>query len=74
MTGNIKKFNPFAPPSPVMMARIELEEAQRQLLATQSAAEYARRLSEYHQDRIKRLSAFLKQAHTLADTEAKQDY
>lgn len=64
MSRLFKNFNPFVKPSAVMLARIELEEAQRQLLATQSAAEYARRMTEYHQDRVKRLTGFLKQAHS----------
>jgi hypothetical protein len=57
-------INPFRKPSPVMLASAELEDAQRSLLASQSAAEYAKRMSEYHMDRIKRLTAFLKAAHT----------
>jgi len=54
----------FRKPTAVMLARLELEEAQRSLLQAKSAAEYARRLSEYHQDRLRRLTAFLKAAHT----------
>tara|TARA_R110002126_G_scaffold99396_1_gene230571 strand:+ start:423 stop:644 length:222 start_codon:yes stop_codon:yes gene_type:complete len=50
-------------PSPVVIAARELDEARRQLLQSQSAAEYAIRISAYHQDRIKRLSAYLVEAN-----------
>lgn len=56
--------NIFRKPSAVLLARQELEDAQRSLLAAQSAAEYAGRMAEYHCDRISRLTAFLKGAHT----------
>ena len=49
----------FKAPSPMVIAARELEEARRQLLQSQSAAEYAIRISAYHLDRIKRLSAYL---------------
>lgn len=55
------KFNPFRKPSAKELAQIELEEAQRQLLTAQTSADYARRITEYNQDRIRRLQAFLKQ-------------
>jgi hypothetical protein len=51
----------FRAPSPKMIAQRELEEAQRQHLNALSAAEYATRLSQYHADRIKRLSAYIKE-------------
>jgi hypothetical protein len=54
-----KSLNPFYKPSPRELAQRELEDAQRELLAAQSAADYARRMSEYHADRIRRLTAFL---------------
>lgn len=57
----------YRAPSPVMMARKELEDAQRNLLQAQSATEYARRMAEYHQDRIKRLTAYLRDAHPEGD-------
>lgn len=57
-------FNPFRKPSPLTLANAELEDARRSLLASQSATEYAKRMSEYHTDRIKRLTVFLKAAHT----------
>ena len=49
----------FKTPTAVEIAARELEEARRQLLRSQSAAEYANRISAYHLDRIKRLSAYL---------------
>lgn len=52
----------FRKPSAAILARRELEEAQRQLLQAQSSAEYALRLSSYHADRIKRLTSYLKEA------------
>ena len=54
-----KSLNPFYKPSPRELAQREMEDAQRELLAAQSAADYARRMSEYHADRIRRLTAFL---------------
>lgn len=50
-------------PSPTIIAQREYEEAQRSLLAAQSAAEYSIRISSYHQDRIKRLSLYLADAY-----------
>jgi hypothetical protein len=46
-------------PSPTEMAAKELEEAKRRFLDAQSAMEYARRMSDYHADRIKRLTMYL---------------
>ena len=45
------------------LAARELEEARRELLRAQSTAEYAIRISAYHLDRIKRLSAYLVDAN-----------
>jgi len=53
----------FKMPSPIVIAQREYEEAQRSLLAAQSAAEYSLRISAYHSDRIKRLSAYLTDAY-----------
>jgi hypothetical protein len=50
----------FQTPSPVEIAARELDEARRQLLQSQSAAEYATRISAYHLDRIKRLQTYIK--------------
>ena len=54
-----KSLNPFYKPSPRELAQREMEDAQRELLSAQSAADYARRMSEYHADRIRRLTVFL---------------
>ena len=50
----------FRLPSAKELAAKELETAQRKLLDALSAQEYARRMSDYHADRIKRLTAYLK--------------
>lgn len=52
----------FSKPSAKSLAQRELEEAQRQLLAANTAAEYAIRLGQYHNDRIKRLKAYIQEA------------
>jgi hypothetical protein len=59
MLDHIKNY--FRLPSPKELAAKELEMAQRKLLEALSANEYAKRMAEYHQDRIKRLTAFLKE-------------
>jgi hypothetical protein len=46
-------------PSAKEMAVKELEEAKRRFLDAQSAMEYTRRMSDYHADRIKRLTNYL---------------
>ena len=51
--------NSFRLPSADLMAARELEEAKRELLKTQSAQDYAKRMVEYHQDRVKRLTAYM---------------
>jgi len=51
----------FRLPSAKELAAKELGEAQRKLLEALSAQEYALRMSDYHADRIKRLSAYLKE-------------
>jgi uncharacterized small protein (DUF1192 family) len=48
-------------PSALELAQIELEDAMRELLNAQSATEYAARMAMYHSDRIKRLTAYIKQ-------------
>ena len=55
-------------PTAVEIAARELEEARRQLLMSQSAAEYATRISAYHLDRIKRLSSYLVEANKVDDS------
>ena len=49
----------FKRKSPLSIAEQELEEACRQLLIAQSGQEYAARMVQYHQDRIKRLRAYV---------------
>ena len=49
----------FTLPTADSMAIKELEEAKRELLRSQSALDYTKRMVEYHQDRIKRLSAYV---------------
>ena len=58
--------NTFRAPSPVAMATQELEEAERSLLEAMSAAEYARRMADYHTDRIHRLTVYLRDARNQA--------
>jgi hypothetical protein len=48
-------------PSAKELAAKELEMAQRKLLEAHSAQEYAKRMGDYHSDRIKRLTAYLKE-------------
>ena len=50
-------LNPFRKPSPLSLATAELEDAQRELLAASSTAEYAEAMCIYHQQRIERLRA-----------------
>jgi hypothetical protein len=59
MLDHIKNY--FRLPSPKELAAKELEMAQRKLLEALSAQEYAKRMGEYHSDRIKRLTAYLKE-------------
>jgi hypothetical protein len=51
----------FRLPSPKELAAKELETAQRKLLEALSGQEYAKRMADYHSDRIKRLTAYLKE-------------
>ena len=52
----------FRRPSAETLALRELEDAKRSLLEALSGMEYAKRMAEYHNDRIKRLTAYLKEA------------
>jgi hypothetical protein len=54
----------FAPPSPETIALRELEESKRELLAAHTAQEYAAKMVEYHQGKIRRLTKFLKDAQS----------
>lgn len=47
----------ITPPSAATLAQRELEEARRQLLAAQTAQDWARSQVDYHQARIRRLEA-----------------
>ena len=49
----------FREPSAMTLAVRELEQAQRGLLEAQTSQEFAHRMSEYHLDRINRLTAYL---------------
>lgn len=49
-------------PSPKELAAKELQEAKRRFLDAQSGMEYAKRMSDYHADRIKRLTNYLESA------------
>ena len=51
-------FSLLRVPTADVMAIKELEEAKRELLRSQSAQDYAKRMVEYHQDRVKRLTAY----------------
>ena len=53
--------NYFRLPSANELAVKELEMAHRKLLVALSAQEYAKRMGDYHSDRIKRLTAYLKE-------------
>jgi hypothetical protein len=57
MFHNIKKH--FEKPSAMALAVAELEQAKRELLAQQSAAEYHKKLAEYCQNKIVRLSGYI---------------
>ena len=59
MIEHIKEY--WRLPSAKELAAKELEQAQRKLLDALSAQEYARRMADYHSDRIKRLTAYLKE-------------
>lgn len=50
----------FRPASPEVLAARELDEARRQLLVAESAAEYANAMCVYHEARIDRLQWYLK--------------
>jgi hypothetical protein len=59
MIDHLKDY--FRLPSAKELAAKELEMAQRKLLEALSAQEYAKRMGDYHSDRIKRLTAYLKE-------------
>jgi hypothetical protein len=49
----------FRKPGHLVMAQRELAEAQASLLEAQTGQEYAKRMAEYHADRIKRLTKYI---------------
>lgn len=51
----------YEQPSPESIALREFEESRRRLLEAHTQQEYALKMVEYHQNRIKRLSAYLKE-------------
>jgi hypothetical protein len=53
----------FKPPSADSIALRELEESRRQLLAAQSAREYADSMCRCYEARIKRLTTHLREVH-----------
>jgi hypothetical protein len=50
----------YAPPSPETLALRELETSRRELLSAQTSQEYAAKMCEFHNGKIKRLTKFLK--------------
>ena len=52
--------NMFRAPSAETIALRELEAAKRDLLRMQDAQEYAARMVDYHQGKIRRLTTYLK--------------
>ena len=56
-------FSLLRVPTADIMAVRELEEAKRELLRSQSAQDYAKRMVEYHQDRVKRLTAYVEKSN-----------
>jgi len=53
----------YGTPSAEALALRELEEAKRRLLEAQTAKEYAESMVKYHETRIERLTAYLRDAH-----------
>lgn len=49
----------FRLPTAEALALKELDEAKRELLRAQSSQDYAKRMVDYHSDRIKRLTAYI---------------
>lgn len=54
----------FNRPCAEAIAKAELEDARRELLAAESSAEYARQIAAYNKARIERLTAFLNNTTT----------
>ena len=51
----------YAAPSPETLALRELEQSRRDLLISHTQQEYSLKMVEFHKNKIKRLTAFLKQ-------------
>lgn len=51
----------YAPPSPETLALREMEESRRELLSAHTQQEYAAKMVEFHKNKIKRLTLFLKE-------------
>lgn len=56
----------YGTPSAEAIALRELEEAKRRLLEAQTAKEYAESMVKYREAQIKRLTAYLRDAHEAA--------
>lgn len=52
----------FRKPSATTLAQQELEDAKRELLVAQTQADHARRTVDYQQDRVTRLTSYLRNA------------
>mgnify|MGYP000337787929 CR=1 FL=1 len=52
----------FRRPSAEVIAQRELEDAKRELLSAQSAAEYAKNMANYHKERIVRITKMLSES------------
>jgi hypothetical protein len=50
----------YAAPSPETIALRELEQSRRELLSVYTQQEYALKMVEFHKNKIKRLTQFLK--------------
>ena len=55
----LKLFDIFRTPSARTLAQRQLEDAERNLLASKSQAEYAHKMAEYYEGMVIRLSAEL---------------
>ena len=64
----------FKTPDAVTLASLDLEEAKRQLLATQSQAEHSAKMVEYYQGVVTRLSQYVQSELAQADAARKSNY
>jgi len=56
-------FSLLRVPTADVLAVKELEDAKRDLLRSQTALDYTKRMVEYHQDRVKRLTAYVEKSN-----------